>query len=241
MAIKSELGNIQIFFGQVVDIDDPSQMLRCRVAIPGKTDDIEKEKLPWYYSWNGLSSLPESGDEVPVIIFDGNFATGFYGKSLVTGSVQTAGNYRDYTEVMKKISGDSDASITYSLSNGIEIVNNKTGINAETLKLKLFCGSNMIAITEDSINLGEIGLQPMLMGDNTIEWIKELIAFLEQVIKSMYGGFQTIMMAATPNPFTSAIGAALVPIIPGEFQFRTALMMLQAKLNSLQSKKVYNS
>ncbi len=243
MAIKSELGNIQIFFGQVVDIDDPSQMLRCRVAIPGKTDDIEKEKLPWYYSWNGLSSLPALNDEVPVIIFDGNFSTGFYGSTLISGAISNGGpgNYTDNVQVFKKFTCNSDAQITYSISNGIEITNNNTGIKAEVLKLQMFCGANNISITENTISLGNGPTQAALKGDDTILWIRELLDLLNKIIQSMYGGFQTIMTAALPSPFTTAIGAALIPVIPGELQFRISLMMLQTKLLELQSKTLYHS
>lgn len=241
MAIKSELGNIQIFFGQVVDVDDPYQCLRCRVAIQGKTDQIEKEKLPWYYSFNGVGSLPKLDDEVPVIIFDGNFATGMYGRPMISSSVQTSSNYKDYVEVFKKMTGDSDASISYSVSNGIEIQNGNSGITAEALKLKLFCDSNSITVTNNSITLGDEGLEAMLMGDKTIAFMNEIFDYFDGVIKMMFAGFQTVMMTAMPNPYTTAIGAGLSPYIPGEFQLRTQLCMLRAKLNSLQSKKCYNS
>ena len=241
MAVKTELGNIQIFFGQVVDVDDPTQSLRCRVAIQGKTDQIEKEKLPWYYSWNGIGSLPKVNDEVPVIIFDGNFATGMYGKTMINGSTQTAANYKDYVEVFKKITGDSDASITYSISNGIEIKNSTTGLNASALKLKLFCGANEISITDTSILLGSEGLEAMLMGDKTIAFMNDLFDYLEQLIKMMFAGFQTIMTAALPNPYTSAIGSVLSPYIVNELQITMALKILRAKLTSLQSKHTFNS
>lgn len=239
--INSELGNIQIFFGEVVDIADPTQMLRCRVAIHGKTDQIEKEKLPWYFSWNGLNSLPSVGDKVPVIIFDGNISTGFYGSVLITGSVQTQGNYKDYVQVFKKSTANCNASIDYSISNGLEIRNDKVGVNANTAKLKLFCESNSISMTQDGISLGTDGLEAMLMGDKTVDFLKQLMDYIQQVVKMMYAGFQTVMVAAAPNPFTSAIGAALTPFVPGEMQLTTLLLMLKSKLNSIQSKNVYNS
>ena len=241
MAIKTELGNIQIFFGQVVDIDDPYQCLRCRVAIQGKTDKIEKDKLPWYYSFNGLNSLPKIDDEVPVIIFDGNFATGMYGRPMINGSVQTKTDYKDYVEVFKKMTGDSDASITYSISNGIEIQNDNTGIHVESAKLKLFCDANAISITSNAILLGNENLEAMLMGDKTIAFMGEMFDYFEQVIKMMFAGFQTVMTAALPSPFTAQIGAALTPYVVGELQITMALKILRAKLNSLQSKKTFNS
>lgn len=239
--MKSELGNIQIFFGQVVDIDDPCQSLRCRVAIQGKTDQIEKEKLPWYYSFGGINSLPAVGDEIAVLIFDNNFATGFYNKSLINGSVQTVANYKDYVEVFKKMTGDTDAAITYSMSQGLELHNDKSKINAGLTNLSLSCGDNNISISEQGITLGSEGLEPALMGNKTVQILEEIIDYVGKVTHMIYGGFQDIMMTATPSPFTAAIGAKLSTFITSEIQIRTLGLMLKTKLMQIQSKKTYHS
>lgn len=241
MGVYTELGNIQIFFGQVVDIEDPQQSCRCRVAIQGKTDQIEKEKLPWYFAWNGISSLPQLNDEVSVMIFDGNFATGFYGSKLVSDSVQTAINYRDYVEVFKKMTCDSDSSITYSHTGGLNIQNKNNGLTAGLANVKMFCGENSLNMTENMISLGTENTEAMLMGDKTVTYLNDIIKSIGDIVEIMYGGFEKIMTAAMPNPYTTAIGAKLMPFNLQKMTILTQLKILAAKSLTLQSKKTFNS
>lgn len=236
MALKSELGNIQIFFGTVVDVNDPQQMYRCRVAIPGKTDQIEKNKLPWYYSFNGIGSLPDLQTEVCVLIFDGNFATGMYGKQLISFPSQTKNTYKSYVEVFKS----GSASVTYDMQNGVQVANDNASVNLNN-NVELKSNKNKLSVTNSAIKLGSENLQPMLMGDDTVAYIKELLDYIKQLIGMIYGGFQTIMMVSTPNPFTSHIGAALTPFVPSELQLKTMLQFLETKADNLQSNKTFNA
>ncbi len=237
MAVFTELGNIQIFFGQVVDTDDPMQSYRCRVAIPGKTDQIEKEKLPWYYAFNGVGNLPNENDEVPVFIFDGNFATGLYGSTMVNGPTQTEFTYKSYVELLKK----GEALLTFNSQNGIDIKNGNNGINVNGNSVTLNAKDNGISITNDSIKLGNGEMEAALMGDKTIDYLKELLVYIEKLIVTFYGGFQQIMMAAAPNPYTAPIAANLTAFCASQQQIQIMTKMLDSKANTLQSKKTFHS
>ena len=237
MAVRTELGNIQIFFGQVVDVDDPMQTYRCRVAIPGKTDQIEKEKLPWYYSFNGVGNLPNLNVEVPVFIFDGNFATGMYGSTMLSAPTQTEFTYKSYVELLKK----DNASVTYNQQNGVEIENANNRITINKNSIKLGADKNNISLTKDTIRLGDENFEAALMGDQTVAYLKEILEYMNQTIKTLYSGFQTIMMSASGSPFTAQIGAALAPFIPTELQIRSMINFLDTKANNLQSKKIFHA
>lgn len=237
--MNNNLGEVRIFFGTVVSIDDMTYSCRCQVKIFGKTDEIPTEELPWYFSWYGVNQLPKIGDEVPVIIFDNNLSTGFYGRPLVSTSAVDANNYKDYVRVFKSFSDDASASIEYTLSNGIDINNGQTGVNVNPMKLKLFSNYNDIEITDNRINIGNNKLQANLCGDDVIIQLKKMIQFQESVIDMMYGGFQQVMLAAMTSPFTAAIGAKLATFIPSQMQLMMQSQMLEVGCDSLQSETVF--
>lgn len=70
--------------GTVIDNVDPLHKSRLRVSIPGMTDQLDKNKLPWYpmisMGCNSASSIPPVGTRVVLYYID------IY-NSLVFGSI----------------------------------------------------------------------------------------------------------------------------------------------------------
>ena len=73
---------IEIYFGKVVDVKDDETKNRIRVSIPGFTDKIPTDQLPWYFPFYGQDHIPIVNDTVPVFIFNGNFTHGFYNHKI---------------------------------------------------------------------------------------------------------------------------------------------------------------
>lgn len=76
--------NVKIIQGTVVDNSDPLQKSRVRVSIPGMTDKIKRDHLPWYPLNLGVhnsgSNIPPIGTRVNVYFID------IY-NSIVLGSI----------------------------------------------------------------------------------------------------------------------------------------------------------
>ena len=68
---------VQILFGKVVAVNDDEKLQRVKVSIQGYTDEISVDDLHWYYPFFGVNYLPVENDQVPVLIFNNDFTTGF--------------------------------------------------------------------------------------------------------------------------------------------------------------------
>lgn len=129
------LNSIKIYFGFVEDIDDTEKVFRVRVKIKGYTDEITKENLPWYYPWYGVNYLPEIGDEIPILIFNDEFANGFYEKKadVIKRNNLSDDDYKTYLEIYKR---ESDKVIlTYEKSKGIIFEYDKSQVNIDKNKI----------------------------------------------------------------------------------------------------------
>lgn len=129
------LNSIKIYFGFVEDIDDTEKVFRVRVKIKGYTNEITKENLPWYYPWYGVNYLPEIGDEIPILIFNDEFANGFYEKKadVIKRNNLSDDDYKTYLEIYKR---ESDkVTLTYEKSKGIIFEYDKSQVNIDKNKI----------------------------------------------------------------------------------------------------------
>ena len=228
MAYNYELGNVQIFFGKVHDQHDTESkgnftglgICRCQVIIPGITDEVDADLLPWYFPWYGRNYLPEVGDTVPVLIFDGNFATGFYGPKLDLKDTELDPNdYNNYLELFKRNCDGNDVQLTYKTSKGIEIFNGtEDGSKGSKLHLELelftlWCEGNFIQMNKDNIKIGSGDREFTLNGETTQQLLVTMIDNINKLHTDVYQLFQAIANAAS-NPYTLPIKAAIMSLNP---------------------------
>lgn len=232
--------NIKIYFGEVKSVEDDQKLFRCRVSINGHTNEIETENLPWYYPWYGVNFLPEEGDKVPIIIFDDNFASGFYGKKVgITSSSFSDKDYKNYLEIFSRNVGGDLVELSYKESDGIIFVNHNSLINIETDKLLLMCKDNYIEITQSEIKIGNNAEQYALLGENVQDLLKEILDYMGQICK-IFGTTSPTMIS-----FTAACGVPYTaPLLPS-FQklgidmatMYTSIATLSGKIDLILSNK----
>lgn len=233
--------NNLIMFGKVVSVKDEKFIHRIRCTVDGYTDELTEENLPWYYPFYGVNYLPLIGDVVPLIIFDGDFSTGMYGRKVDTVSRELDGDdYENYLEIFKRTVGEDVVQLTYKKSTGIELINKDSKEQIEIDKITLFVKENQIFIDESYIKLGNQNLEMSLLGDQTVSYLKEQIALSEK-IKDQYKGVFDAISSACTSPFTMPIGAAIKGMLP------IAVMMIEMQISKckdlvtkIQSKKVSN-
>lgn len=234
------LGNIQIFFGKVVDISDELKINRVRVSIDGLTDEIKTEDLPWYFPWYGLSYLPILNDVVPIIVFDGNMSTCFYNRKVdLKTSELIEDDYINYLEIYKRTIDDKNISLTYKKTTGIEFINDKEKIQIELDKISLFSGKNSIVVTDDRIDIGNEKQEATILGDKGVALLQDIIKHQANMYTEMYTLFSTIQKACV-TPFTAPIKAALLPLIPvSKEKIKLENKKVEETTKTIQSKKTY--
>lgn len=231
------LGDVKILFGSIVDIADKAKLFRSKVSIPGYTDEIDKELLPWYYPFGGIDFLPIEGDEVSVLIFDNDFRSGFYGKkvdSKVDGVSDS--DYSNYLELFKR----DGVELTYTKTDGIKFINSGSGVQIEEDIVTLFVKSNTITISDKKIMLGDSGQEASLLGDKTVDLLNTIITLQQNTITEMLKMFASVVSSSSPNPLTMAIGIALGPMVTAATTTLTkTIPELKATVKQIQSKKVF--
>ena len=143
------LNSIKIYFGFVEDVDDTEKIFRVRAKIPGYTDSIQKDNLPWYYPWYGVNYLPEIGDEIPIMIFNNEFVNGFYEKKadVEKRSELSDDDYKTYLEIYKR---ESDkVRLMYQKSKGIEFEYDKSLQIIDKDKIVSKVNDSKITLTDD--------------------------------------------------------------------------------------------
>jgi hypothetical protein len=230
-------GNINIFFGKVVDVTDPDKVWRVKVSVAAMTDEIPVDLLPWYYPWNGLEYIPVKDDVVPVMVFNNNLSTCFYGRKVgLSSSSISDGDYDTYLEVYKR----GDVSLTYVKSKGIEFSNKDGKVQVEVDKLSLFVANNSIVMTKDRIDIGDEASEASLLGDKSVKQMQDMLKHDSNITNKFITLFTAIASAATPNPFTASIGAVITSMMPDIISALSQenTMVVEAS-KKIQSKKVY--
>ena len=233
-------GEIKIFFGKVVDVKDSEKLLRIRVSIDGLTDEIAKDDLPWYFPWYGINYLPQENDVVPVIQFDDNISTCFYGSKVDTKYDKISDDdYANYLEIFSRSVDGKLVELKYTKTKGIEFVNDIVKIQIETSKLTLFCDSNYLEVTKDKINLGDGSKEATPLGDKTVKELHAIIMHQSNTITAMMTIYKAIA-AVCVTPFTAPIGAVINAQAPTfESQLKTENQKVDKQADTIQSKKVF--
>lgn len=232
--------DVKLFFGKVTDIlDKEEHKKRIRISIKGFTDELPFDKMPWYFPYYGVNFLPEKDDIVPVLIFDNNFVTGFYGRKIDCLARELEDeDYQFYLEIYKRKCGEDNVQLTYTKSIGIEFINKDCRTLIEIDKTTFFCKANYIEITEDKINLGDGAKEATPLGDKTVKELHDIIKHQANTIKQMYTGFQKIIAGCT-TPFTAPIAAQLSPHLSTQAQLTAENSQVDSAADTIQSKKCF--
>lgn len=238
-----ELGKVNVFFGEVTNIDDELKLSRVQVKINGLTESLPEEDIPYYFSWGGVNYLPQVGDIVPVIIFDGNVLAGFYGKTVAKKLNKDDGlDYENYLEIFRREVDGELVSLSYTPSKGIEFINADTGILVENDMITLFSSTNKITMTSSQIKIGNNAQQYALKGDDTLKVLSDLCGYVKEITKQFLMTSTTwpTVIGACATPFTAALGVAFTTLSAQMTLIFTSLATLQSGITKsmLQSNKV---
>lgn len=240
-----DLGHINIYFGDVIEISDPDRICRVKVRINGITSDLKDDDIPFYFPWYGLNYLPEVGDIVPVMIFDGVLTSGFYGHKINISGLKSmsSGDYEHYLALYDREVNGNIVSLTYKPSEGIMFMNGDTIIKSMTDVIKIMTGSNEIKITEDEISLGNDASQYALLGDNTIKALEKMMDSVMELAKpfTITSPIMTTLIGGCATPFTAAFLPAFTQLTATMEAIYTMSAAIKTNILSplnLQSKKV---
>lgn len=202
--------DIQIYFGKVVDVSDELKINRVKVTIPGHTEQIPVDQLPWYYPFFGIDYLPIKDDEVPVIIFNNDFTTGMYNNRLVANeSIDYDGSeYENYLEIYKR----NGVQLSFNEADGIRMINQKSLLQVEDGRVSMYVEDNQVTLNESRIDLGTDG-EPAPLGDMTVESFVKAYNGMVTMYEHMIKMFESVKNGASSSP-TRGIRIGLTATIP---------------------------
>lgn len=226
---------LNIFFGKVVDVQDEEKIFRVRATIAGYTEQIEVSDLPWYYPIFGFHYIPIIDDIIPIIIFNGNFTTGFYTKKIdLVSSGLDGTEYENYLEIYKR----GGVELSYKESVGIQLINANSRLQIETDRASMYVEDNQITMDKKRIDLGTDG-EATPLGDQTV---KALIDQNTQT-KALYAEHQTLfnlIKNACSSPMLAPIRIALSAGMPkAKSKMDPSFPKNEQFIKTIQSKKTF--
>lgn len=238
---------VNIYFGKVIDVKDDKFIFRVKIAIPGYTDKLSVDDLPFYFPFYGVNYLPLVNDVVPVLIFDNVFTNGFYGRKIDCLDRNLDENdYENYLEIYKRLVNDKNVELSYVPSLGIQIINDKSNINLKEEKISIFTDIDKLSIIlnqeNNVISIGDQNsLQKSLLGENVIDYLKNVqLDFSKKILSELTNFVTGIQTAASSNPYTANL---LAPCLKSITSLQNMLTHKAYFFNfsDLESKNVKNS
>lgn len=226
---------INVFFGKVVDVQDDEKIFRLRIAINGYTNELATEDLPWYFPMFGFHYIPIVGDVVPVLIFNGNFTTGFYIKKIDLESTGLEGTeYENYLEIYKRLGVE----LSYKESVGIQLINANSRLQIEELRASMYVKDNQITMDDKRIDLGTDG-EATPLGDKTVKALVDLNTQNKNDFTETMKLFDAIKKACT-SPMLAPIKIALTVAMPSaKSKMDPSFPKNEKFIKTIQSKKTF--
>lgn len=235
------MSNINVYFGEVVDVADEEKLNRIKVSIPGKTDKLETNFLSWYYPFLGMDQIPVTGDKISVLIFNGNFTTGFYLKKIPdSGNAQVdfdGSEYENYLEIFKR----DAVQLTYNEEDGIQFINDKSKIQALPKEINLDVDGFIMKLVKDRLDIGFGGpVEATPLGDKTVKVLLDDVKLETMMYENCLKIFQAISAGCGNNPFLVGIKIGIESLLPtAKSSVKTPTTKLNADINKIQSKKTF--
>lgn len=121
-----------MFLGEVVDVDDPLKLGRCRIRVFGKFDDLDIEDIPWaqpqlHMSFgkgggSGSISIPRKGHVVNVLFDNGNLYSPIYTSIQEPAAdmvAELSGSYENAHSLI--FDGDEELKMYYTKEKGFTL------------------------------------------------------------------------------------------------------------------------
>lgn len=218
------MNNISVYFGKVVEVNDDEKLYRIKVQIAGKTDQIPPDELNWYYPFFGINYLPIKDDEVPILIFNNDFNSGFYNNKINLESNEYDGSeYENYLELYKRLG----VQLTYNESDGIRFINQQSSVQIEDGRVSMYVEENQITLDNSRIDLGTDG-EPAPLGDMTVETFNKTVNALNEMYSKFVAVFEAIEKGASSSP-TKGIKAGIKATLP------SAKSSIPSKISSMDN------
>lgn len=175
---------VKLYFGMVVDVKDTEKINRLRVSIPGYTDKIEKEDLPWYFPFYGVNYLPIKDDVVPIFIFNDDITQGFYNHKIdLLGNGLDNTEYENYVLLYKRLGVQA----TYKESEGWLFKNKESNVQIN---------EEQIDVISKKINHNS-GIEPMVLGE-------QLFLILERMLNAILAETHTTPSGPSGPPINAS-------------------------------------
>ncbi len=222
------LRNIQLLPGKVIEVVNNKGVIKATSPGLFSVDDSADLLPPIYpfvenhaYSF----SSPVVDDEIWILYNEENTQVLFYIKrKQIPDHVQTLLDAGDTNieVIFSRETDDGTYQAYFSDGTGIKFLKDDSYIcikNDDTIVLSTPDKNRTISIGPDSISLGTEGgsKEPALLGDQT-----------KTAFTNIYNILSAIQSAATPNPYTSPIGAAITSLLPN----------LKLQIEKIQSENV---
>lgn len=228
----------KIYFGKVVLIEDDKKIHRVKCTIDGFTDTISPDNLQFYYPFYGVNYLPEVNDIVPILIFDDNFVTGFYGRKVdVIDRTLEDGDYNNYLEIFKRKCDDDEVQLTYKKSLGIQFINKDSHQQIEIDKITLFEKTNYIQITEDKIFLGDSNREPAMLGDKGCQCLHDVLKHIDSTYTEICKILNEAAAVCKP-PFTADLKPIFTKAAIAMNKLASENSKIDGTIDPIKSKKV---
>ncbi len=222
------LKNIHVVPGKIVEVVDTIGTIKA-VSFDLFSVDEDPELLPPIYPFVEANSCtfssPLVDDEIWIVFDESNPQLLYYlrRKQIPTHmqSLLDAGD-ENLEIIMSRETDDALYQIFFSDGTGLKLLKDESYIcinSDDSITLATSSSNRTISISPSSISLGTEGgsAEPALLGEQT-----------KTALTQIHALFQAISAAAKPNPFTSAIAAAIDPLEP----------LLSAQIDKVQSVNV---
>lgn len=242
------------YLGEVIDISDPNKLGRIKVRVRGVydtlTDDLIPFALPRYTNQN-VHDLPSVGSEVSVVFLnnDIHIPTWFSGGHYTNEYEVSDSDYESAIILahkdLSKFGSDGTVSIRFEDSQGINISLEKDNGSCNILigsdgTVKIISGDRTLHVLNDMISLGQenSSTEPAVLGDTNESLLNELNDQDKTIADFLISFLTNLSASATPNPYTTAIGAvATKSIAELNAQFTPSYSSVRGNIPSTKSTK----
>ena len=217
--------NSETKIATVKDVKDPKKLGRIRVEIPGRTEGIEVDALPWYWPARNKDThdLPGLEEKVYVNLVDDNI---YYGYWRTMGQSEMFDiSDEDYESAKVLISRDlsenndeGELEISYKKSVGLLIKLREQTITFKpdgAILIDTGNASRAIEINKDCISIGSEGssMEHAVMGDTLKEALTDLVSNLQSLGTVAAGSPYTQHLKADIDKAAQDLSEGIMPML----------------------------
>lgn len=214
------------YWGEVVDVNDPTKAGRLRVAVMSVFNELSTDKIPWAdckYDSQRQHDLPPLGRIVRVIFENGDLYRPLWFERR--GSDTSGLSDDDYASgtviVNKDLSQyglDGQLLLCHTKTNGIELKltrnDNTSTVNVRSDNSVFIQNGNtgkVIHISNDSISIGseDTSAEPGVLGQTNTDALNQINDFIKELCDNLSKGLDQISSVAGGTPYTMSLVAPI--------------------------------